>query len=160
MQYQAPGSPELAEKTKALIRSTEVGLDDKWSLDYGLTPKGHCELAGQVKALRERGVLVIGSGNMVLSLGKVDWRRLDETFAFDWATEANESMKRYIISGDHRPLVDFERQGSAFRLSIPSPKHYLPLLYSLALKEEGDSVELFNDKAVAGAITMTSVRIG
>ena len=74
--------------------------------------------------------------------------------------EANEAMKRHILNGDHRPLVDFERQGSTFRLSIPTPEHYIPLLYSLALKEEGDPVELFNYKPVAGAITMTSVRIG
>ena len=184
VQYPAPGSPELAAETRNLVKSTEVGLDDKWGLDHGawsvvkhlypdadvpviqmsldcgLSPKGHYELAREIKALRRRGVLVIGSGNMVHNLGKVDWRRLDETFGFDWAIEANEAMKRFILDGDHRSLVDFERQGSAFRLSIPSPEHYVPLLYSLALKEEGEPVELFNDKAVAGSITMTSVKIG
>ncbi len=184
VQYPAPGSPDLAKQTKSLISKTEVGLDDKWGLDHGAwsvikhlypnadipviqmsidysqTPQYHYELAQQIKSLREKGVLIIGSGNIVHNLGKVEWRRLNETFGYDWAIEANEKMKKFILSGDHKQLINFRSQGKAFDLAIPTPEHYLPLLYSLASKEEKDEVSLFNDKAVAGSLTMTSVKIG
>jgi len=184
VQYPAPGSPDLAKVTKTLITKTEVGLDDKWGLDHGAwsvikhlypnanipviqmsidysqTPQYHYELAQQIKSLREKGVLIIGSGNMVHNLGLVEWKRLNETFGYDWALEANEKMKRYIQSGDHKQLINFRSQGKAFDLAIPTPEHYLPLLYSLALKDDKDNVSLFNDKAVAGSLTMTSVKIG
>lgn len=184
VQYPAPGSPELAKETKSLIQKTSVGLDDKWGLDHGAwsvikhlypnadvpviqlsldytqTPQYHYELAQQIKSLREKGVLIIGSGNMVHNLGMVEWRRLNESFAYNWAAEANEKMKQYILSGDHKQLINFRSQGKAFDLAIPTPEHFLPLLYSLALKEESDSISLFNDKAVAGSLTMTSVKIG
>jgi len=184
VQYPAPGSPDLAKVTKTLITKTEVGLDDKWGLDHGAwsvikhlypnanipviqmsidysqTPQYHYELAQQIKSLREKGVLIIGSGNMVHNLGLVEWKRLNETFGYDWALEANEKMKKYILSGDHKQLINFRSQGKAFDLAIPTPEHYLPLLYSLALKDDKDNVSLFNDKAVAGSLTMTSVKIG
>lgn len=184
VQYPAPGSPDLAKQTKSLITKTEVGLDDKWGLDHGAwsvikhlypnadipviqmsidysqTPQYHYELAQQIKSLREKGVLVIGSGNMVHNLHMVAWKQLNENFGFDWAIEANEKMKKFILSGDHKQLINFRSQGKAFDLAIPTPEHYLPLLYSLALKEEKDEVSLFNDKAVAGSLTMTSVKIG
>ncbi|MFD2203873.1 4,5-DOPA dioxygenase extradiol [Shivajiella indica] len=184
VQYPAPGSPDLARETKSLITKTEVGLDDKWGLDHGAwsvikhlypqadipviqmsidyrqTPQFHYELAKEIKSLREKGVLVIGSGNMVHNLSMVEWRRLNENFGFDWAMEANEKMKSYILNGNHQELVNFRSQGKAFDLAIPTPEHYLPLLYSLALKEGSEQVQLFNDKPVAGSLTMTSVRIG
>lgn len=184
VQYPAPGSPDLAKETKSLITKTEVGLDDKWGLDHGAwsvikhlypnadipviqmsidysqTPQYHYELAQQIKSLREKGVLIIGSGNMVHNLGMVAWKRLNENFGFDWAIEANEKMKQHILSGDHKQLINFRSQGKAFDLAIPTPEHYLPLLYSLALKDDKDNVSLFNDKAVAGSLTMTSVKIG
>lgn len=184
VQYPAPGSPDLAKVTKTLITKTEVGLDDKWGLDHGAwsvikhlypnanipviqmsidysqTPQYHYELAQQIKSLREKGVLIIGSGNMVHNLGLVEWKRLNETFGYDWALEANEKMKKYIQSGDHKQLINFRSQGKAFDLAIPTPEHYLPLLYSLALTDDKDKVSLFNDKAVAGSLSMTSVKIG
>lgn len=80
-------------------------------------------------------------------------------FAFDWATEANEKMKQYILSGDHQKLINYKSEGKAFDLAIPTPEHFLPLLYILALKEENEKVRLFNDKAVAGSLSMTSVKI-
>lgn len=185
VQYPAPGNPELAKQTKALIKQTEVGLDEKWgldhgawsvirhlypkadipviqmSLDYNLTPQQHYELAQEIKSLREKGVLVIGSGNMVHNLRMVAWDKLNASeYGFDWAIEANEKMKKFILSGDHKQLVNFRSQGKSFDLAIPTPEHYLPLLYSLALKDEKDNVSLFNDKAVAGSLTMTSVKIG
>ncbi len=184
VQYPAPGSPQLANETKALITKTEVGLDHKWgldhgawsvikhlypnadipviqlSLDYSQTPQYHYELAQQLKSLREKGILIIGSGNMVHNLGKVEWRRLNENFGYDWAMEANEKMKKYILDQNHQELIDFRSQGKAFDLAIPTPEHYLPLLYTLAMQDKNEAVELFNDKAVAGSLTMTSVKIG
>ncbi|WP_298263371.1 4,5-DOPA dioxygenase extradiol [uncultured Lutibacter sp.] len=183
VQYPAPGSPELAEETKSIITKTEVGLDDKWgfdhgawsvikhlypnadipviqmSIDYSKPARYHYELAQELNSLRHKGVLIIGSGNMVHNLRRVAWNKLNEEFAFDWATEANEKMKNYILSGDFQPLIDFKSQGKAFDLAIPTPEHYLPLLYTLALKEENEKITLFNDKAVGGSLTMTSVKI-
>ncbi len=185
VQYPAPGSPDLAKQTKALVKKTEVGLDDKWGLDHGawsvikhLYPNAdvpviqmsldynkpaqyHYELAQEIKSLREKGVLVIGSGNMVHNLGMVAWDKLNASeYGFDWAIEASEKMKKFILDSDHDPLINFRSQGKSFDLAIPTPEHYLPLLYSLALKEKNEQVSLFNDKAVAGSLTMTSVRIG
>lgn len=183
VQYPAKGSPELAEETKSIITKTEVGLDDKWGLDHGawsvikhLYPNAdipviqmsidyskparyHYELAQELNSLRHKGVLIIGSGNMVHNLRRVSWNKLNEEFAFDWATEANEKMKSHILSGDHQKLIDFKSQGKAFDLAIPTPEHYLPLLYTLALKEENEEVTLFNDKSVGGSLSMTSLKI-
>lgn len=184
VQYPAPGNPDLAQYTKSLITKTEVGLDEKWGLDHGAwsvikhlypnadipviqmsidysqAPQYHYELAQQIKSLREKGVLVIGSGNMVHNLGQVEWRRLNETFGYDWAIEANTKMKQFILDGNHKELINFRSQGKAFDLAIPTPEHYLPLLYTLALQDKKEEVKLFNDKAVAGALTMTSLKIG
>jgi 4,5-DOPA dioxygenase extradiol len=185
VQYPAPGSPELAKETKGLVKKTEVGLDDKWGLDHGAwsvikhlypkadipviqmsldyyqTPQYHYELAKELAALRNKGVLIIGSGNMVHNLGLLAWDKLNaDGFGFDWALEAREKMKKFIISGDHKQLINFRDQGKSFELAIPTPEHYLPLLYALALKDKNDDISLFNDKAVAGSLTMTSVKIG
>lgn len=184
VQYPAPGSPDLAMQTKSLITKTEVGLDEKWGLDHGAwsvikhlypnadipviqmsidytkTPQYHYELAQQIKSLREKGVLIIGSGNIVHNLRMVAWKQLNETFGYDWAIEANDKMKKYILDGNHKELINFRSQGKAFDLAIPTPEHYLPLLYSLALQDRNEQVKLFNDKAVAGALTMTSLKIG
>jgi 4,5-DOPA dioxygenase extradiol len=184
VQYPAQGSPDLAKQTKSLIKKTEVGLDDKggldhgaWSvikhlypnadvpviqmsLDYYQTPQYHYELAKELKSLREKGVLIIGSGNMVHNLGMMAWDKLNaDEYGFDWALEARAKMKNFILNGDHQSLINYKSQGKPFELSIPSPEHYLPLLYSLALKEENEKITLFNDKAIAGSLTMTSVKI-
>ncbi|MCB0662813.1 MAG: 4,5-DOPA dioxygenase extradiol [Saprospiraceae bacterium] len=184
VQYPAPGSPELANETKALIKKTDVGLDDKWGLDHGAwsvikhmypnadvpviqmsidyskPPQYHYELAKELAALRKKGVLIVGSGNMVHNLRKVAWNKLNEVdYAYEWATEASEKMKSYIIDGNHQPLIQYNAQGTAFNLAIPTPEHYLPMLYALALKDGKDEVQIFNDKAVAGSLTMTSLKI-
>lgn len=184
VEYPAPGSPELAMETKELIKKTEVGLDQKWGLDHGAwsvikhlypeadvpviqmsldyyqTPQYHYELAKELASLRKKGVLIIGSGNMVHNLRMIAWDKLNTSgYAYDWAMEASDKMKKFILNGDHQQLISYRSQGKAFELAIPSPDHYLPLLYSMALKEENDSVSLFNDKAVAGSLTMTSVKI-
>jgi 4,5-DOPA dioxygenase extradiol len=185
VQYPAPGSPELAKETKALIKKTEVGLDDKWGLDHGCwsvvkhlypdadvpvvqlsldyyqSPQYHYDLSKELSSLREKGVLIIGSGNMVHNLGMVSWEKMEEPgYGYDWAIEANEKMKKFILSNDYKSLINYQLQGRAFNLAIPTPEHFLPLLYSLALKEGNENIEIFNDKAVAGSLTMTSVKIG
>ncbi|AFL85724.1 hypothetical protein Belba_3213 [Belliella baltica DSM 15883] len=184
VQYPAPGSPDLARETQGLITKTNVEMDDKWGLDHGAwsvikhlypnadipvvqmsldhyqTPQYHYELAAELKSLREKGVLIIGSGNMVHNLRMLAWGKMNENYGFDWAIEANETMKNFIHSGDHRSLINFRSQGKAFDLAIPTPEHYLPLLYTLGLQEKGEELSLFNDQAVAGSLTMTSVKVG
>jgi 4,5-DOPA dioxygenase extradiol len=185
VQYPAPGSPELAKETKTLIKNTEVGLDDKWGLDHGCwsvvkhlypaadipviqlsldyfrPPQFHYDLGRELSLLRKKGVLIIGSGNIVHNLSLVSWDKMEEPgFGYDWAIEANEKMKKFILSDDHKSLINYKLQGRAFNLAIPTPDHFLPLLYSLALKEENERIEIFNDKAVAGSLTMTSIKIG
>jgi 4,5-DOPA dioxygenase extradiol len=182
VQYPAPGSPDLARETKNLVRKTTVGLDDRWGLDHGAwsvvkhlypnadvpvvqmsldinqTPQYHYELAKEIASLRDKGVLIIGSGNMVHNLRMVAWDKLnDDAYGYDWAIEASDKMKKHILSGDHNALINFQSQGKVFDLAIPTPEHYLPLLYTLALKEENENVKLFNDKPVGGSLTMTSV---
>jgi 4,5-DOPA dioxygenase extradiol len=185
VQYPAPGSPDLASETKNIITKTVVGLDDKWGLDHGCwsvvkhlypgadvpviqmsldyyqSPQYHYDLATELSSLRKKGVLIIGSGNVVHNLGLVNWEKIDEPgFGYDWAIEANEKIKKFILSNDHKALIDYKSHGRAFNLAIPTPDHFLPLLYSLSLKEEDETVEIFNDKAVAGSLTMTSIKIG
>jgi len=184
VQYPAPGSPKLALETQWLVETAEVGLDEKWGLDHGAwsvikhlypeadvpviqlsldyyrTPRDHYALASELKALREKGVLIIGSGNMVHNLRMVAWNKLREPgYGFDWALEAQGKMRKLILDGDHTSLIDYSSQGKAFELAIPTPEHFLPLLYALALKDAKDQVILFNDKAVGGSLTMTSVKI-
>ncbi len=184
VQYPAPGSPDLARATKEIVSSRTIQLDDKWGLDHGAwsvvrhlypdadvpviqmsidykqSPMSHYALAKELTKLRHKGVLIIGSGNMVHNLGMVSWKHLNSTYGFDWALEASEKMKSYILSKDHAPLINFKSQGQAFDLAIPTPEHYLPLIYSLALQDDKDDISLFNDSPVAGALTMTSVKIG
>lgn len=185
VQYPAPGDPALAKETKELVKKTNVGLDEKWGLDHGAwsvikhlypaadvpviqmsldytqPPSYHYELAKELSTLRKKGVLIIGSGNLVHNLRLVAWDKLNtDNYGYDWALEAKEKMNQYILSGDHQPLVHYKSQGKSFELAIPSPEHYLPLLYTLALKEEKEKISLFNDKAVGGSLTMTSVKIG
>jgi 4,5-DOPA dioxygenase extradiol len=183
VQYPAPGSPELALATKELITSTEVELDHHWGLDHGAwsvikhmypnadvpviqmsidytqPAKYHFELAKELTALRSKGVLIVGSGNIVHNLRLAAWHRLNETFAYDWAAEAREKMNQYLLNGEFDKLINYTAQGKAFELAIPSPEHYLPLIYTLGLKEEKEEIALFNDKPLAGSLTMTSVII-
>ncbi|MDX9695665.1 MAG: 4,5-DOPA dioxygenase extradiol [Bacteroidales bacterium] len=185
VQYPAPGNPELANEVKSMAKTSNIELDYKWGLDHGAwsvikhlypeatipvlqlsldyyqTPQYHYDLMKELSSLRKKGVLVIGSGNMVHNLQLVDWQNFNtDDFAFDWALEAREKMKKYILSGDHKNLINYRCHGKAFEMAIPTPEHYLPLLYVLALQKENEEIKLFNDKAVGGSLTMTSVKIG
>lgn len=185
IRYPAPGSPSLADQIKKSITRTAIGLDNDWgldhgawtvirhifpeakipviemSLDYSKMPRDHYDLAKELLAFRDRGVLIIGSGNIVHNLGRVAWDHADDPeFGYDWALQANDIFKRLIISGNHTDLMNYQSLGEEVRLSVPTPEHFLPLLYSLALKKDNEPIEFFSDKAVMGSLTMTSLRIG
>lgn len=184
IQYPAPGMPQLAQDVKNLVKKSEVSLDDKWGLDHGAwtvirhmypkanipviqlsldyhkKPQAHYELAKELSELRHKGILIVGSGNLVHNLSKVNWQKLNENYGYDWANEANDKMKQFIMDGNHPALINYSKQGRSFELSIPTPEHYLPLLYALALQDEKDDIKIFNDEPVAGSLTMTSIKIG
>lgn len=184
VQYPAPGSPDLAKQTKELIKKTTVGLDNDWGLDHGawsvlkhLFPKAdvpviqfsidytqpasyHFELAKELQSLREKGILIVGSGNIIHNLYEVAFSRINENFGFDWAIEAREKTNALLLKGDFDQLIHYEKLGKALQLAVPTPDHYLPLLYMLALKNPNEKLELFNDKLLAGSLSMTSVKIG
>lgn len=186
--YPAPGDPDLASETANLIHSTQVGLDHDWGLDHGAwsvakqmfpeaniptiqlsidyhkPPEFHYKLAGELAALRKKGVLIIGSGNMVHNLGMMslpgnDFKNINQEYGFDWTLEINDVFKKKIASKDHSPLLNYNNLHQNIKLAIPTPDHYYPLLYSLGLQDGKDDAEFFNDKAVAGSLTMTSVKI-
>lgn len=184
VQYPAKGSPALAKETRQLLDPAFVGLDESWGLDHGswsvikhLYPKAdvpvvqlsidytkppgtHFELARQLTSLRDKGILIIGSGNIVHNLGLVDFSNFDkENFGFDWAFEARETINKLLIDGNFKLLTEYENLGKAVQLAIPTPDHYLPLIYVLGLIQKGDAMNFFNDQLVAGSLSMTSLKI-
>jgi len=185
VQYPAPGDPDLAKETIRLITGTSVLPDEKWGLDHGTwsvirriypkadipviqlsldyhkSPEEHYNLAKELASFREKGVLIVGSGNIVHNLRHVAWDKPDdEEYGHDWAIEANEMIKKLIVENNHKALIDYKTLGAAVQMAVPSPDHYLPLLYALALKKENEELSFFNDKAVMGSLTMTSLKIG
>jgi len=182
VRYPAPGDPKLAKETAAMVHSTTVNPTHDWGLDHGTWtvvrhmypeaaipvlqlsidyskgPRHHYELAKELEGLRKKGVLIIGSGNMVHNLGLVSWDMI-KGGGYDWANEMNDKFKTLILSNDHSSLIEYERLGKEAMLAIPTPEHYLPLLYTLALKDKDEAVTFFNDKAIGGSLTMTSVKI-
>ena len=184
VQYNAKGERELAKTTKEILKPIEVKLDYDWGLDHGawsvlkhLYPKAdipviqlsidyrkgpeyHFELAQKLKNLREKGVLIVGSGNIVHNLGLLDFPNLNkENYGFDWALESKNKINDWIIDGDLKSLIDYRNKGRAINLSIPTPEHFLPLIYALGLKQKSDSISIFNDQMVGGSISMTSLKI-
>jgi 4,5-DOPA dioxygenase extradiol len=185
VQYPAPGNPVLAKETASLIHSTHVELDHDWGLDHGTwtivrhmypeanipvlqlsidyskPPSFHYELAKELFALRKKGVLIIGSGNMVHNLRMVAWDKLNgPAYGYDWALHMNQTFKDLILHRDHQPLIHYDQLGREAMLAIPTPEHYLPLLYTLGLQDKNDPIAFFNDQPVGGSLTMTSVKIG
>jgi 4,5-DOPA dioxygenase extradiol len=184
VQYPAPGNAALAKETVSLVQSTKIELDHDWGLDHGTWtivrhmypeanipvlqlsidytkgPQYHYDLAKELYGLRKKGVLIIGSGNMVHNLRLVAWDKLDvSSYGYDWALTLNDKFKQLIEDGDYKPLINYESLGREARLAIPTPDHYLPLMYTLGLKGSKDTVSFFNDKAVGGSLTMTSVKL-
>jgi len=185
VQYPAKGSPELAHETQLLLEPALIELDEKWGLDHGawsvlrhLYPKAdipviqlsidyskppqyHFDLAQKLSKLRDKGVLIIGSGNIVHNLRLVDFQNFHkDNYGFDWAIEARTTLNNYLLDGDFQSLIDYETKSTAIQLAVPSPDHFLPLIYTLGLKQKSEELSLFNDKLLAGSLSMTSVRIG
>ena len=186
VEYPAPGSRWLAEEVASTVSSERLGFSEDWGLDHGCwvvlsrmypnadvpvvqlsldrnkSPRGHYALAEQLTPLREKGVLIIGSGNMVHNLGLAEPRgdNFNAEYGFKWAIEANTLFKKLIDEGDHDSLVDYHRLGEAVQLAVPTNEHYLPMLYALSQRGEDEPLSYFNDRPVAGSLTMTSLRIG
>ena len=182
VQYKAPGNPALATEIQKQIQVTHVGLDHEWGLDHGAwsvirrmypganipvlqlsidytkPPQYHYELARELNSLRSKGVLIMGSGNMVHNLGMLNWG--SPNAGFDWAQEINGVFIKHLQNGDHKALIEFEKLGTAAKLAIPTPDHYFPLLYTLGLQGKNESVSIFNNELQMGSISMTSVRFG
>ncbi len=185
VQYPAKGDLELAKLTQTLLSPTDVGLDESWGLDHGawsvlkhLYPNAdipviqmsidysqsaryHYELAKRLQSLREKGILIVGSGNMIHNLNLVDFANLHkDNYGYDWAIEARATMNSWLKEGNHEPFLNMERQSKALNLAIPTPDHFFPLLYTLGLQTKDEPLSLFNDKLLGGSLSMTSVQIG
>lgn len=180
VQYPAQGNPALATQISQLVTTTNVQPNYDWGLDHGcwsvlkhIYPKNnipvlqlslnynqplswHYSLAKELHTLRQKGVLIIGSGNIVHNLGIINWQTNQ---AYDWAIEANNKIKSLIIDDAHQQLINYTQLGSAVKLAIPTTEHYLPLLYILGLKEKNENISFFNDTIDLGSIAMTSLQI-
>ena len=185
VQYPAKGNPELAKETVELLSPNPVIETDSWGLDHGawsvirhLYPEAnipiiqmsidytksaqyHFELAEKLSKLRDKGILIIGSGNIIHNLRLIDWRNINTVGAgWDWAIEARAKTNEWILDGNYQNLINFEKQGTALQNAVPTPDHYLPLIYTLGLKKKTEEISLFNDELIGGSLSMTSVRIG
>lgn len=179
--YPAPGNPQLAEEITKKVKNHSIGLDQEWGLDHGtwsviinMYPEAdipvlqlsidytknaayHYELAGELQFLRDNGVLIIGSGNMIHNLGMVDWKKIAEVnYGYDWAIEINEILKKKIQNHQYNDLVQYQNLHKHISLAVPSIDHYFPMLYGIGLQRPGDQVSFFNDYLVAGSLNMTS----
>ena len=182
VQYPAPGDPALAVRMREMLAPLEVRLDQAWGLDHGtwsvlvhafpdagipvvqLSMDGtkparfHYDLGRQLAPLRDEGVLIVGSGNVVHNLMLM--RRDDGAAAYDWSKRFNEQVRAALISGEHQVLIDFEHLGEDARLSVPTPEHYLPLLYITALQAADESIDFAVDGYEAGSLGMLSAAAG
>lgn len=184
VKYPAPGDPALAARVAELLKPTDVVQDDQsWGLDHGtwsvlvhLFPPAdvpviqlsidetqpastHYELGQRLLALREEGVLIIGSGNIVHNLHAYAWGR-HGVDAFDWARRFETAARRLLLSREHQPLIDYESMGTEAALSVPTPEHYLPLLYVIAGCREDDQVTFPVEGVDGGSVSMLAVRVG
>ena len=181
VQYPANGNPQLAQEIKNQIKKTNVSLDSSWGLDHGCwsvvkqmyplanipviqlsldytkPAQHHYDLAKELSSLRNKGVLIMGSGNMVHNLGMINWH--NPNGGYDWADEMNTTLKKLILDNHHKELINYSSLGKPALYAIPTPEHYLPLLYILGLKEENEKISFFNDKTLMGSLSMTSVII-
>jgi 4,5-DOPA dioxygenase extradiol len=181
-QYPAPGDPGLAARVQQLLLPSAAVADHEWGLDHGawsvlkflypqadvpvvqlsldgaLTAGAHYDLARRLAPLRDAGVLILGSGNVVHNLRSM--QRTPDARAFDWATSFAASVREAIVNHDHAPLQDLARFGSAAQFSVPTPEHFLPLLYVLAVQRPDEAAEFPVDGIDLGSISMLSVLVG
>jgi len=185
VKYPAKGNQWLVQETKNIIKTTSVGLDHSWgfdhgswsvlrqmfpeanipivqmSLDYTKDTQYHYDLATELAGLRKKGVLIIGSGNMVHNFQYAEFKKgFNIHFGHDWAIEANEVFKKLIVENDFKSVINYQKYSKALNLSVPSPDHYLPMIYSIALRNKSEEISFFNDAIVGGSFSMTSVKIG
>ncbi|ERH27706.1 aromatic ring-opening dioxygenase, catalytic subunit LigB [Aggregatibacter sp. oral taxon 458 str. W10330] len=185
VQYPAPGSPELAEQVRSLLQPENVELNPTRGFDHGawavlkfLYPNAdipvvqlslnrlqqaqwHFNLAKKLAALREQGVLIIGSGNIVHNLRAISWEHINQIGAgYDWAYAFRDHINHAMMTKNDDDLVHYEQFGEGAVLSVPTPDHYLPLLYVMALRAPEEKVAFFNDNLIAGSLSMTSVLVG
>jgi len=183
VEYPAPGDPQLAQRVRELLSPTQVTLDqDQWGLDHGtwsvlrhvypqadvpvvqlsldgaLSAREHYALAQRLRPLRAEDVLIAGFGNVVHNLGNLNWK--EDAPALDWAKRFNDAVRERVINRDHQPLVGYESLGDDARPSIPTPEHYLPLLYILGLQEQDEAASVLVDGIQNASISMLSVVIG
>lgn len=182
VQYPAPGDPALAERVRELLAPVDVRLDKSWGLDHGTwsvlvhafphadvpvvqlsidgtqPPSFHHELAQKLAPLRDEGVLIIGSGNVVHNLGQIQWA--EDTKPYDWAVRFNDKVRGYLAAREHGPLIDYATLGEDARLSVPTPDHYLPLLYVIAQQGENETISLPVDGIEFGSIGMLTAMVG
>jgi 4,5-DOPA dioxygenase extradiol len=180
MQYHAPGSPELAQRIQKTVLSAPVRLDHTWGLDHGtwsvlcrMFPQAdipvvqlslertqpasfHYALGAELRPLRDQGILIVGSGNVVHNLGLITWQNK----AYDWAIEFDDAVRRLILSGDHDPLIHYDSLGHSARLAVPTAEHYLPLLYILGLQEKEEPLRFFVEGLTMGSLSMRSLWVG
>lgn len=185
-EYPALGAPQLAEGIINEIKDPIIESSNEWGLDHGawtilkyLYPNAniptiqisinhnqntrwHYELGKELSFLRSKGVLIIGSGNMVHNLRMINVQSEDfnEEHGYDWAFELNEIFKEKIIENDTDSLIAYTALHPDARLAIPTPEHYIPLLYTLGMRKKDENIKIFNDKIIAGSLSMTSVIIG
>jgi 4,5-DOPA dioxygenase extradiol len=182
VQYPAPGDPRLAARVRDLLAPVEVTLDNSWGLDHGtwsvlvhafphadipvvqLSIDGtkpsrfHYELAQKLAPLRDEGVLIVGSGNVVHNLGRIQWT--EGAKPYDWAMRFNDAVRGYLAAREHGSLIDYMTPGEGERLSVPTPEHYLPLLYVIAQQSENEIISLPIDGIEFGSIGMLTAVVG
>lgn len=181
VEYSAKGAPALATEITKLSLHHEIHENAEWGLDHGawsilihMFPEVnipvlqlsidyykegsyHFEVGQQLQRLRKKGVLIIGSGNIVHNLSAIDWQKMNEdNFGFDWAKESNELIKKKVYSRQFTDLANYNKLTTAVQYAVPTPDHYFPLLYILGLVNKKDEVVTFNDKYVGGSLSMTS----
>ena len=183
VQYPAPGDPALARHVQQLLAPLDVRLDDSWGLDHGtwsvlkhVYPAAdipvvqlsidetkpasfHFELARKLAPLRDEGVLITGSGNIVHNLHTYAWGRHPQE-PYDWALRFEAMAREMMQTGEFAPLINYEKLGRDAALSIPTPDHYLPLLYVLATKQQRESVRFPIEGVDGGSISMLAVQVG
>jgi len=176
--YPAPGDPALAARVKSLLAPLPVRLDDEWGLDHGtwsvlthaypeadvpivqLSIDGtqparfHYEVGQRIAPLRDEGIMLVGSGNVVHNLRLI--RRADD-HAYQWAVQFNETMREYIEKNDHARLVRYEELGASAQMSVPTPEHFLPLLYIAGARRDDDTTTILVDGLEMASISMMSV---
>jgi len=183
VQYPAPGDPDLARRVQQLLSPQPVNLDNSWGLDHGTwsvlrhvypdadipvvqlsidetrPPAFHFEIGERLATLREEGVLIVGSGNLVHNLHAYAWGR-HMPDPYDWAVQFETEAKQMMVAGEYKPLIDYENLGPEALLSIPTPDHYLPLLYVIATRQQGEVITFPIEGVDGGSISMLTAQVG